>query len=213
MGLKKTLMAISTCLVVGYLFINIWPIGLAIAIGGPPVMIVKYFWDRRNGAMEYIYRNDLLKQKSRSFIITRLGLIQYLSIVALKLGGRLANSKAAYIAIFENKELTMSDEVRYFLYIEVGRILVREDNYDGAIEYFKKAHELLENRLVANIKLAQTFEYKGDVIQAANYYNKAMSDPLNSEKLKAFILSQIDRLIKKGPCKQPPALGARYILR
>jgi len=213
MGLKVTLMAIGTCLVLGYFFLSIWFLGLAIAIAGPPIMIFKYFWDRRNGAMEYIYRNDLLKQKARSFIISRFGVRRYFSILFLKLWGRLGNPKTAYIEILENYSREMSDEVQYFLLIEVSRILVREDDYKKAIEYLLKAHQLLENRLVVNIKLAQTFEYIGDVIQAERYYQKATSDPLNSEKLNKFIGTQIERVKTKGPCKQPPALGARYILR
>ena len=211
---KATLMAIGTCLVLGYFFLSpIWPLGLSIIFFGPPLLMYKYFWDRRNGAFEYIYRNNLLKQKARSFVISKYGFSKYLSIVALKLGGSVSTPQQFYIEILEDKTLHMSDEVRYFLSIEVGRFFVKANEYNKAIEYFRTANELLESRLVGNIKLAQTFEFLGDAEQAIHYYQKAIIDPLNSEKLNKYILAQVDRVKEKGPCRQPPTLVARYMLR
>lgn len=214
-SIKVTLMAMGTCFVLGYMFFGIgfWPLGPAIAILGPPILIFKHFWNRRNGALEYIYRNDLLKQKTRSFIISQYGLLKYLSIIELKLGGWAATPQKKHIAILEDKNLQVSNEVRYFLSIEVGRFFVRVNDYIKAIEYFKAANELLEDRLVGNVKLAQTFEFLGDVGQATSYYQKATTDPLNSEKLNKYLLTQVDRVKEKGPCKQPSTLVARYMLR
>lgn len=113
--------------------------------------------------------------------------------------------------LLKNKNVREDTENLFVLYVKLAILLLKDDNFSKEIEMLKLALGIKQNDLVANYRLAISYERNNSVDDAITHYKRALNDPMiNSKILEQFILKQIERVETTGPLKKPPTLGLKY---
>ncbi|MDJ0819299.1 MAG: hypothetical protein QNJ58_24050 [Desulfobacterales bacterium] len=110
------------------------------------------------------------------------------------------------------KSLNNSDEdLSFGLHITIARFYEKDHDYKNSISQLLKTVSIKPQNLIANIRLAQNYEWIGSGDKAIESYKKALKDPVAvKESIKNFINAQIKIVKKHGPRKAQPITGYRY---
>lgn len=213
-------MAIGTGFVVGYFS------SVIIVIYAPPInaligavmafIIYQYasfdrFFGSRRGEFEYEYRIDLAEKIIKKLIFRTFGLWTFIKYFQDQFNALRTLQKDICRNLLKNANIAQDNETLYYIYYKLSNLELREDNFKEEIRILNLAVSMKPNDLLANFRLAVCSEMDGLVDDAIKHYKLASNDPyLISNALKKYILSQVERIVLKGPKNRPPALGAKY---
>jgi tetratricopeptide (TPR) repeat protein len=154
-----------------------------------------YFAGEKRGEFEYFYLQSLINRRIKMFV------------------DRLSYSPTIPISLLLKKIETEPDPKRkYDIYMTMAWFGVWEEQHQKAIEYLQEAVTLKKDDLVASFRLGQSWERLGKGGEAIQAYEMALQDPSNdSQPLKEFVSSQIERVKIKGPQKGMPYHYLKYI--
>jgi tetratricopeptide (TPR) repeat protein len=207
-GLKNSIMALATGMLMGFMVGSMWPqskespvpliLGLAVGIIsfiGYQFYAYNYYSGKRRGEFEYIYRQSLIDSRIKRFF------------------DRLSHAPTIPIPKLLNRMENEPDPNRKFdIYMTVAWFAAREDRHQKAIEYLQEAAALKKDDLVASFRLGQSWERLGKGEEAIQAYEMALQDPwLDSQPLKEFVSSQIERVRNNGPQKGMPYHYLKHI--
>jgi len=214
---KTTIMAAGTGLLMGYfasIFVPPWfhplvrlspvPLGGLVAIIANLWMARSYIKGKKRGLFEYVYREShldpLLKSK-----IANAWTGAFNAVVELE-------SLALYKALMAQAD-SQADDTRFLLYMAAARVASIGSEDKNAIEALKHALSIKPHDVIANFRLARSFERIGASKEAIAAYEAALLDPtIDAEELKVFISDQVQRVREKGPEQRSPIPGLIYQL-
>jgi tetratricopeptide (TPR) repeat protein len=214
---KTTFMAAGTGLLMGFfasIFVPPWfhPLIqlLPVPLGGLAAVIANlwtvrsYIKGEKRGLFEYVYRelhlDPILKSK-----IANAWPGAFSAVVELE-------SLALYKALMAQAEKLHDDE-RFLCYMAAARVATIGSEDRNAIEALKQALSIRPNDIIANFRLARSFERIGTATEAIKAYLAALLDPtIDAEELRAFIADQAERVREKGPDQRSPIPGLIYQL-
>ncbi|MCP4111762.1 MAG: hypothetical protein GY749_40600 [Desulfobacteraceae bacterium] len=114
--------------------------------------------------------------------------------------------------LLQHTSIKENDENLFYIYIKMSSLAIKEDNFIKQKQMALSAIELKPDDLIANYRLAVCYEMEGSADEAIKHYYAASNDPdLNSDQLRKFIVSQIERIKLKGPMNRPPVSGTKYM--
>ena len=217
--LKNSLMAIGTGFVMGYFSSIIIPLPNNTLIGAIVAFIIyQYvsfdrFFGARRGEFEYEYRNDLVEKNINKLVLKSFGISTYIDFILDGFNAICTIQEEICKRLLQNASIKQSAENLFFSYIKMSNLAMKQDDFKKEKQMLVSANELRPNDLIANYRLAVCYEMDGSVDDAIKHYYLASNDPyLNSNQLRKFILSQVERIKLKGPMNRPPALGAKYMV-
>jgi tetratricopeptide (TPR) repeat protein len=85
-------------------------------------------------------------------------------------------------------------------YLEAGNLHAKQEEYDAAIEQYRRALDLLPNFPQAQYNIATVYHKAGNLVQAASEYRKFLEvDPFNTmaDKVRS-VLREIEKSIEEG---------------
>ncbi|MDA3896713.1 MAG: hypothetical protein PF482_11280 [Desulfobacteraceae bacterium] len=218
--LKNSLMAIGTGFVLGHfstMIIHIYDPPINFLIGAVIAFILyqlssfKRFFGSRRGEFEYEYRIDLAEKIIKKLVFRTFGLFTFIKYFQDQFNALRTSQKDICRNLLKNANITQDNKSLYYIYYKLSNLELREDNFKEEINMLNLAISVKANDLLANFRLAVCYEMDGFLDDAIKYYHLASNDPyLNSDVLKKYILSQVERIEQKGPMHRPPALGAKY---
>lgn len=89
-----------------------------------------------------------------------------------------SQAQQEFLKILENKNLDKSQLA--LIYNSLGYIYSEQEQYESAIEYYKKALSYIPDFILARVNLARIFELKNLKIEAINMYEEILIfDPKN----------------------------------
>ena len=214
---KTTIMAAGTGMLMGYfvsVFIPPWlhplvrlslvPIGGLLAVVANLLLVRSYMKGSKRGLFEYVYRESKLDPLLKS---------------------KIANAwPGAFNAVIELESLALfkallaqadhqADDTRFLLYMAAARVASIGSEDRNAIEALKHALSIKSHDVIANFRLARSFERIGSSKEAIDAYATALLDPtIDTKELKAFISDQVARVREKGPDQRSPIPGLIYQL-
>lgn len=163
-----------------------------------------YFKGKLRGAFEYVYRESILDAAIESEISSA-------RPVGADVGLELA-SLAIYRALMA-RAATLTEEMRFICYMAAARVANIGSEDRNAVEALKRALSFRPNDVIANFRLARSFERIGSANEAIDAYKAALHDPsIDSDELKAFIAAQGQRVREKGPDQRSLIPGLIYQL-
>ena len=113
--------------------------------------------------------------------------------------------------LLEKSRRNNDGDLLFGLHIIIARFYEKDNDYKNSISQLLKAVTIKPLNLIANIRLAQNYEWIGSGDEAICSYEKALKDPAaERESIKDFINSQIEIVKKHGPRKAQPITGFRY---
>lgn len=214
---KTTFMAAGTGLLMGYfasIFVPLWSHPLVsflpVPLGGLVAMIANlwvvrsYIKSKKRGLFEYVYRESHLDPILKSKIANAWP-GAFNAVVELE-------SLALYKALMAQAD-HLIDDTRFLLYMAAARVASIGSEDKNAIEALKHALMIKPYDVIANFRLARSFERIGSATEAIKAYETALLDPtIDAEELKAFISDQVQRVREKGPEQRSPIPGLIYQL-
>ena len=212
-------MAVGTGFVVGYLTSNIIifynPLinGL---IGAVLAFIIYQYVSRsilgaRRGELEHEYRIDLVEKAVKKMVLRKLGIFPFIKYFQDQFNTIRTVQKDICRNLLADTEIAHDNDSLYYIYYKLADLELREDNFEKEKRMLASAHAIRPNDLLANYRLALNCEMDGLVDDAINHYKMALNDPdLDSDALRKYIDSQVERIKTKGPKNRVKALGARY---
>jgi tetratricopeptide (TPR) repeat protein len=215
--LKNSLMALASGLILEVAcpqFILEWfrpaPILLLIFII-IPILIYQfyaysYFFGERRGVFEYMYRQRFTDRRIKKVLdgltftfSDEKSVLNYAPTIAIPM-------------LLKKIETEPDPSLKSDIYMALAWAAAKEDQHQKAIEYLQEAVTLKQNDLVASTRLGQSWERLEKGEEAIRAYEMALRDPsLDSQPLKEFVSSQIERVKIKGPQKGMPYHYLRYI--
>jgi len=208
--IKTTVLAAGTGLVMGYFssiflpFIN--PFAVAF-IGGVIAVFVNqwsvhnYFKGKLRGAFEFVYleskyENNIEPQFSGT---DRMGELELASLLVYKQ--------------LMTRADTLNEERRFWCYMAAAKAANAGGEDKNSITALKLAVALRPKDIVANYRLARSFERVGSAKEAIESYEAALLDQsIDTEELRRFIAAQAQRVREKGPEQRSPIPGLIYQL-
>jgi tetratricopeptide (TPR) repeat protein len=216
-NLKNSLLAFGTGMLLGF----ICPESIMELVEPPPILWLGFgitslliyqfyafssFFGKRRGEFEYIYRQSLIDRRIKKVLhglpftfSDKRSVLNYAPTVA--------------VPLLLKKVETESDLSRKFdIYMSMAWAAAKEDQHQQTIEYLQEAVTLKKDDLVANIRLGVSWERLGKGREAIQAYEMALQDPtIDSQPLKEFLSSQVDRVKTNGPQKGTPYRYLKYI--
>ena len=214
---KTTFMAAGTGMLMGYfvsVFVPPWlhplvrlslvPIGGLVAVLAKLWLVRSYLKGSKRGLFEYVYRESKLDPLLKSKIANAWP-GAFNAVIELE-------SLALFKALMAQTD-HLADDARFLLYLAAARVasIGREDK--NAIEALKHALFIKPHDVIANFRLARSFERIGSATEAIAAYEAALLDStIDAEELKTFIADQVVRIKDKGPEQRSPIPGLIYQL-
>ena len=166
---------------------------------------------RRRALTEYSYREHMVEESGREIIIRAFGARQAKSLWVDELFE--VNSRLEAIRkVLSDRNGGADDNMNFLIYLKIAKSALKADMPDKEQNYLEKAVTIKPNDLVANYRLALSFERSGEGGKAIKSYEAALKDAsIDSPDLKVFIMSQIQRVKAHGPRKRSRFWGARYL--
>jgi len=180
------------------------PVGGIVAVLLNLWIIRSYFKGKMRGAFEYVYRESLLEFSINSELSSaRPGPGEML----LEL-----ESLALYKALMTQANSQLED-ARFICYMAAAKAANAGGEDRNSITALKQAVALKPKNVVANFRLARSYERIGSAKEAIDAYEAAFLDPsVDSEELKEFIAAQVQRVREMGPEQRSPIPGLIYQL-
>lgn len=214
---KTTIMAAGTGMLMGYfvsVFVPPWLhpllrlslvlVGGLVAVVANLLLVRRYLKGNKRGLFEYVYRESKLDPLLKSKIANAWP-GAFNAVVELE-------SLALFKALMAQAD-RLTDETRYLLYMAAARVASIGSEDRNAIEALKHALSIKPHDVIANFRLARSFERIGSSKEAITAYEAALLDPtIDAEELKAFIADQVVRIKEKGPEQRSPIPGLIYQL-
>jgi tetratricopeptide (TPR) repeat protein len=183
---------------------------LWLAFGIIPLLVYQfyaysYFYGKRRGEFEYIYRQSLID--------SRIKMVKDNLPFTFPMEKYLSYAPTIASPLLLKKIETEPDVSRKFdLYLALAWAAAEEGQHQKAIESLQEALTLKKDDLVASFHLGQSWERLGKDVEAIQAYEMALIDPsIDSQPLREFVASQIERVKIKGPQKGMPYHYLRYI--
>jgi tetratricopeptide (TPR) repeat protein len=165
-----------------------------------------YFYGKRRDVFEYIYRQSLIDRRIKM-------VMDSLTFTFSDEKAVLNYAPTIAIPMLLKKIETEPDPSRKFdIYMAMAWAATKEDQHQKAIDYLQEAVTLKKDDLVASFRLGQSWERLGKGEAAIQAYEMALQDPsLDSQPLREFVSSQIERVRTNGPQKGMPYHYLKYI--
>lgn len=175
------------------------------------VIIYRHFFGKRRGDFEFYSKEKRIKREMDSFIKQRIGIIELLRYKMDHL-----NNIISYGWDVHNKLMELSngqkERSHYYQNLIAADLSRKEGDFRKERKYLLSAISEFPDELVSNFRLAVTFEKEGRSEESVECYRNALeTSSVDSPELKNFIISQITRLMEKGPAKSPPVPGLRFM--
>jgi len=213
--LKNSILALATGVIVVFFIPPLFAFSPLVCLTGLliyQVIIFRYFWGDRKGDFEYKYREITIEKTIKKIIIKTHGKIEFLRYYMEQFSQIGTFQEGLFKELLRNKDIQDNEDFEFTIYVKAANISPKNYNYDNQIKYLQKAIDIKPNDMVANYRMAVSFERIGAGNDAIKYYENALRDPcIKSDQLKEFILLQISRITAEGPKKKPPILGLRYL--
>lgn len=214
---KTTFMAAGTGMLMGYfisVFVPPWlypllrlslvPIGGLVAVLANLWLVRSYFKGSKRGLFEYVYRESKLDPLLKSKIANAWP-GAFNAVIEIE-------SLALFKALMVQAE-RLTDDTRFLLYLAAARVASIGSEDRNAIEALKHALSIKPHDVIANFRLARSFERIGSPKEAIAAYEAALLDPtIDTEELKTFIRNQVERVRERGPEQRSPIPGLIYQL-
>lgn len=179
------------------------PIGGIVAIVINQYVVHDYFVGKLRGAFEYVYRESLIKSQINTEIHRFLTFGTEFNEL---------ESLAVYKAIM-SRISDYSEDGRFFAYLAAGHAANVGCEWNNELAALKQAVILRPTDLIANYRLARTYERIGAVHDAIKSYETSLNDPsIDTPELRKFLTSQAERVKEKGPQRASPIPGLIYQL-
>jgi tetratricopeptide (TPR) repeat protein len=212
--LKNSLMALVTGFLISFI---IPPFFAAVPFFGLIVVLIyqlvicRHFWGKRRGDFEFSSKESLIRKRLSSLIRQYLGIGE---MFRFKLDS--LNNIVTYGWDVHKKLLEHSNNEKEMFHFYLNHIAADLSRKEGDLKkernYLLNAITSCPDELITNFRLAVTFEREGRSEESIEYYKKALVGLSNSStELKEFINRQITRVIEKGPKKNPPMPGLRFM--
>lgn len=214
---KTTFIAAGTGLLMGYfasIFVPPWfhPLVqlLPVPLGGLAAVIANlwtvhsYIKGKKKGLFEFVYRESHLDPILKSKIANAWP-GAFNAVIELE-------SLSLFKALMTQAE-KLNDNERFICYMAAAMVASIGSEDRNAIEALKQALSIRPNDIIANFRLARSFERIGSATEAIKAYQAALLDPtIDVEELRAFIADQAERVGEKGPDQRSPIPGLLYQL-
>ena len=113
--------------------------------------------------------------------------------------------------LLEKSRSNSDEDLLFGLHITIARFYEKDHDYKTSISQLLEAVTIKPQNLIANIRLAQSYEWIGSGDEAISSYERALENPAaEKESIRNFINSQIEIVKKHGPRKAQPITGFRY---
>jgi hypothetical protein len=219
--LKNSLWAFASGAFVGYLFLLFLPqdryipgeyiLGIILTGGVTGAIIYqfflpKYFFGKRRGEFEYIYRQTLIDGRIKK-------VIDSLTFTFSDEKSVLNLAPTVVIPLLLKKiEIESDPERKFDFFMSMAWATAKEDQHQKAIEYLQEAIALKRDDLVASVRLGVSWERLGKGEEAIHAYETALQEPsLDSQPLRDFVSEQIERVKADGPQKGTPYRFLKYM--
>lgn len=210
--LKNTILAGATGFAIG-LAIPFFPFrhlgGTILGLFIYQIVVCSYFWGKRRGDFEYIYRKIFLEKIIKQIIIKYCSRITYYRFYFDQFNSISSYQWEICQKLLSDKEILSDNDLIFFIYLKAAKISLKEDSFDREIKYLKKALTIKPNDLVVNCKLAVAMERARASEKAISAYEAALKDPLITDKMIVFLKAQIERVKLKGPSIKQTSPGLR----
>jgi len=218
--IKTTFLALATGCLVGLLstrvlpflvfpFMNpayvFWmiPIGGIVAVVINQFVVHDYFVGKLRGAFEYVYRESLIKNRIDTEIHRSLTFGTEFNEL---------ESLAVYKAIM-NRISEYDAEGQFFAFLAAAHAANVGNEWNNELAALKQAATLRPTDLIANYRLARSYERTGSAQDAIKAYEASLSDPsIDTPELRKFVASQVQRVKENGPQQASPIPGLIYQL-
>jgi hypothetical protein len=186
----------------GYAYLMV-PIGGIVAVLINQYIIHDYFVGKLRGAFEYVYRESLIESRINTEIHSSLTFGTEFNEM---------ESLAVYKAIM-SRISDYDDEGRFFAYLAAGHAANVGSEFNNELTALKRAVMVRPTDLIANYRLARSFERIGAAQDAIKAYETSLNDPsIDTPELRKFLTSQVERVKEKGPQQASPIPGLIYQL-
>jgi tetratricopeptide (TPR) repeat protein len=186
----------------GYVYLMI-PIGGIVAVVINQYIVHDYFVGKLRGAFEYVYRESLIKTQINTEIHRSLTFGTDFNEL---------ESLAVYKSIM-SRVSEYDEEARFFAFLAAGHAANVGSEWNNELAALKQAVALRPADLIANYRLARVYERLGAAQDAIKAYEASVNDPsIDPEELRAFLMSQTNRVKEKGPQQASPIPGLIYQL-
>ncbi len=176
------------------------------------IKIYKYFFGNLRGDFEYVYREAMIEKIIRKAIIKKYGIFVFLRYLSDRLSQIRTFNENFILKLSQENPKGIDDGLEFVIYMKLAELSLKNDDYGKERTYLEKAIEMQPKDLVANFRLAVSFEGAGEAAAAIEHYKAALQDPnLFSDQLKKFITTQISLVETGGPRKRPPTPGLRFL--
>jgi len=187
----------------GYVFLMI-PIGGIVAVVINQFVVHDYFVGKLRGAFEYVYRESLIKSQIDTEIrrSLRLGAIEFNELESLAVYKAIMNHMSEY-----------DEENQFFAFLAAAHAANVGSDWNNELAALRQAATLRPTDLIANYRLARSYERTGSAQDAIKAYEASLSDPsIDTPELRKFVASQVQRVKEKGPQQASPIPGLIYQL-
>lgn len=175
------------------------------------VVIFRHFWGKRRGDFEFSSKECLIKKRLNSLIRQYLGIGESIRFKLDQLNNIVTDGWDVYKKLLE---VSNNQKKMYHFYLNhiAADLSRKEGDFRKERNFLITAVSFCPDELITNYRIAVTFEKEGRPEESIEFYRKTLKDSsIDSVELKAFINSQIARVIKKGPKKSPPIPGLRFM--
>jgi hypothetical protein len=216
--LKNSTFALATGLLIMYLIPPLFSILIFSPFFGLIGLVIyqvfafKYFFGDRRGDFEFAYRADMIEKIIRKTLIKKYGKFIFLKYL-IDQSSQIRIFEEDYIKkLYEEKAENENEYLKFAIDLKLAEFSQKNENYDKERKYLTKALEKNRLNLIANYRMAISFEGADMGPDAIEYYKAALKDPQGiSDQLQEFIRRQILLVEKNGPRKRPPVPGLRFI--
>jgi hypothetical protein len=179
------------------------PIGGIVAVVINQFVVHDYFVGKLRGAFEYVYRESLIKSRIDTEIHRSLSFGTEFNEL---------ESLAVYNAIMIRLS-TYDEEGQFFAFLSAAHAANVGSEWNNELAALKQAATLRPTDLIANYRLARSYERTGSAQDAIKAYEASLSDPsIDTPELRKFVVSQVQRVKKEGPQQASPIPGLIYQL-
>ncbi len=175
-------------------------------------IMFKIFFGNRRGDFEYEYKLYLTDAHIRSAVLHLYGIRKLTHYILDQTSQLSSASKDIILGVLKGSAYTQDMHLEADIYIKLAELYSKDEDYEKERSFLGKAVEVQPHGLIANFRLAVSFEKSGNAESAIKHYKSALQDPsLTSNQLKEFITSHISRVVVDGPREKPPLPGLRYL--
>ena len=162
----------------------------------------------------FSYQAYLREKSTRKFITSVLskskGFKGYLLRTDELFRGKLL-SDDIYKKVLLDNDVVTDDNKKFLIYYRISKDALKYDNRDKERSYLKKAVMIKPNDLLANYRLALSYERSGEGSDAIKSYEAALKDPLADPHISGFLISEIQRVKGQGP-RKTGFWGVRFLI-